>query len=196
MGGEESDFSCVSRHRAHTLKHGHPDNPGGGDEEVPEWAHVAGIASEVLGEARRMVSITTPRAAHSHHFLYVGNRGPERRGRREGGKERKGNETQNRECTHVHVDTIRLYRLAPGGKGLMLSSSMTESTQPTVPSPPHARIRRLLRSRNIESGREGGRERGKEGEREGGKEGGREGRREGGREGGKERREGGTEGGR
>ena len=89
VGGEESDFSCVSRHRAHPLKHGHPDDPGGGDEEVPERAHVAGIASEVLGEARWMVSITTPRAADSHHFLYGrggGNRGPERRGRREGGK--------------------------------------------------------------------------------------------------------------
>ena len=40
-------------------------------------------------------------------------------------------------------------RTATGGKGLMASSSITESTHPTVPSPPHARIRTSLRSLNI-----------------------------------------------
>ena len=87
---------------------------------------------------------------------------------------------------NMQVDTIRLLTdpqpstldrslpvprgsTATGGKGLMDSSSMIESTQPTVPSPPQARIRTSLRSWNIwrlmegERGREGGREWGREG---------------------------------
>ena len=61
-------------------------------------------------------------------------------------------------------------RTATGGKGLMARSSMTERTQPTVPSPPHARILMSLRSPNIFrlGQREGKREREGEGEREGG----------------------------
>ena len=34
-------------------------------------------------------------------------------------------------------------RTATGGGGVMLSASMTERIQPTVPSPPHAKIRRF-----------------------------------------------------
>ena len=64
---------------------------------------------------------------------------------------------------------------ATGGNGLMQSSSMTDSTQPTVPSPPHARMRTLLRSWNIfrlTRGEErGGEGRRGEGEGEGGEEG-------------------------
>lgn len=37
-------------------------------------------------------------------------------------------------------------RTATGGNGSIQSSSMIESTQPTVPSPPQAKIRTLLRS--------------------------------------------------
>ena len=56
-----------------------------GDEKVLEWAHVAGIASEVLGEARWMVSITTPRAAHRWGKQRTREEGEE--GRREKGME-------------------------------------------------------------------------------------------------------------
>ena len=53
-------------------------------------------------------------------------------------------------------------RMATGGNGLIASSSMIDSTQPTVPSPPHARMRRSLKSPNILRLSEGGR--GREGE--------------------------------
>ena len=72
---------------------------------------MAGIASEVLGEARWMVSITTPRAADSQHFLYggeqrAGEEGEEGR-REEGIKHRIGKESVlNYMYTYIHVYTF------------------------------------------------------------------------------------------
>ncbi len=54
----------------HPLNWWHPDDPGGRDDEVPEWAHVAGLASQLgAAIAGRVVAVPTPRAADGNDFL-------------------------------------------------------------------------------------------------------------------------------
>ena len=54
----------------HPLNWGHPDDPGGRYDEVPEGAHVAGLLPQLRAAvAGRVVAVPTPRAADGNDLL-------------------------------------------------------------------------------------------------------------------------------